>query len=161
MSPIAASALVATIILTAFAASAVSAQAPFSPFIGSWSGTGQVRLENGRSEQIKCKAYFVERLPGMGLALRCASSGSKIDLRVQLTSDGQRVAGTWEERQFNATGSMSGTQAGGKLVLSMDGGGLTASVAVTVVGATQSFIISTDAGTVRGAQISLQRTVDP
>ena len=67
----------------------------------------------------------------MGLALRCASSGSKIDLSAQLVSDGQRVSGTWEERQFNAAGSMTGTQAGGKLALVLDGGGLKASVTVT------------------------------
>jgi hypothetical protein len=139
---------------------ATSAPGPFSPFIGSWNGDGQVRLQDGRGEQIKCKAYFTDRAPGMGLALRCASSGSKIDLRAQLVSDGQRVSGAWEERQFNAAGSISGTQSGGKLSLTLDGGGMKATVLVTAAGAAQSVVISTDAGTVRGAQISLVKVAD-
>ncbi len=150
----------ATACAALLSASAVSAPGPFSPFIGSWNGSGQVRLQDGRGEQIKCLAYFTERSPGMGLALRCASSGSKIDLRAQLTSDGQRVSGTWEERQFNAAGNLAGTQTGNKLALQMDGGGLSASVTVTANGSAQSFILSTDAGTVRGAQISLIKIAD-
>jgi hypothetical protein len=141
-------------------ASAVSAPGPFQPFIGSWNGSGQVRLQDGRGEQIKCLAYFTDRAPGMSLALRCASSGSKIDLRAQLTSDGQRVSGTWEERQFNAAGSLTGSQTGSKLALTMDGGGLKATVVITASGTAQSFVMSTDAGTVRGAQISLVKVAD-
>lgn len=141
--------------------SAPAATGPFSSFIGSWSGNGQVRLQDERSEQIKCKAYYTERKPGMGLALRCASSGSKIDLRAQLVSDGHKVSGTWEERQFNAAGSFTGTHVDNKLTLTMEGGGLKAGVTITTSasasGPAQSFVINTDAGTVRGAQISLLR----
>jgi hypothetical protein len=161
MSRIAATAIATLTLYAALAAApAGSTGGPFQAFVGSWNGNGQVRLQDGRSEQIKCLAFFTDRAPGLGIALRCASSGSKIDLRAQLTGDGKSVSGRWEERQFNANGSLTGTQAGGKLTLQMDGGGLKATVVATVTGAAQTFVISTDAGTVRGAQISLTKTAD-
>lgn len=137
------------------------APSSFLPFIGSWTGTGQVRLEDGRSEQIKCRAYYTDRPSGMGIALKCASGGSKIDLRAQLQSDGARIQGNWEERQYNAAGSIAGVAAGNKLSMTLDGGGLNAAVVVTTSGAAQTFSISTDAGMVRGAQIGLARDPNP
>lgn len=140
---------------------AVSVSPPFAPLIGTWSGNGQLRLDDGRSEQIKCRAYYTERESGLRLALRCASGGSKIDLRAQLNADGTRINGTWEERQFNAAGSIAGTSTGNRLMLSMDGGGLKAVVAVTTSGATQTVTITTDAATLRSAQIGLLRDSTP
>lgn len=138
----------------------------FLPLIGTWSGSGQVRLDDGRGEQIKCKAYYTDRsaehgLVSLGLALKCASGGSKIDLRAQVHADGSRLVGKWEERQFNAVGSIAGTATGNKLSMMLDGGGLKAEVVVTTSGATQSFSITSDAGMVRGAQISLARELAP
>ncbi len=148
------------IAITLSISAAFGSAGPFAPFIGSWNGTGQVRLENGRTEQIKCLAYFTDKAPGLGLALRCAGSGSKIDLRAQMSSDGQRVVGTWEERQFNAAGSISGTQVDGKLTLAMEGASMKASVTVTAIGNAQSVVITTDSGSVRGAQINLVKIAD-
>ena len=134
---------------------------PFAPLFGAWSGTGQVRLENGRNEQIKCKAYYTDRQPGLGLALKCASSGSTIDLRAQMQADGSRLHGEWEERQFNAAGSIVGVASGNKLSMTLDGGGLKAAVSVTTTGTAQTVTIATDAGMVRGAQILLTRDAAP
>ena len=138
----------------------------FVALIGTWAGAGHVRLEDGRGEQIKCKAYYTDRpadqgLVGMGLALKCASGGSKIDLRAQVQTEGSRLTGKWEERQFNAVGSISGVATGNRLSLTLDGGGLKAEVVVTTSGATQSVSITTDAATVRGAQISLAKDAGP
>jgi hypothetical protein len=152
---------VAAIAFSLAASAAISAHAtgPFAPFDGSWSGAGQVRLESGKTESIRCKAYYSPRGggAGLGLALRCASASNKIDLRATLTSAGSRVHGSWEERSYNASGTVSGTAAGNNVKLSISGGGLSGSLAVTTNGRSQSIALSTDAAGVRGASISLRR----
>jgi len=60
------------------------AAGPFVSFSGSWSGGGQVRFDGGRTESIRCTAYYTPKDSGAGLtlAIRCGnSSGTKIELR--------------------------------------------------------------------------------
>jgi hypothetical protein len=130
---------------------------PFSALIGTWSGTGQVRLQNGSAEVVKCKAYYVDKAPNVGISLRCASSGSKIDLRATLAINGSNLSGNWEERQFNAAGSLTGTTAGNRLSMAIDGGGLKASMAVTTSGKTQTLAIASETATFKGVTITLAR----
>jgi hypothetical protein len=138
---------------------AVSAAGPFAPFEGSWSGAGQVRLDSGKTEGIRCKAYYSPRSGGasLGLALRCASASNKIELRASLSSAGSRVHGSWEERSYNASGNVSGTASGNEIKLSINGGGLSGSMAVTTTGRSQSISVRTDGSGLRGVQISLRR----
>lgn len=135
------------------------ADAPFSTLIGSWSGSGQVRLENGKSEGIKCKAYYTSKDGGQGLSLafRCASASNMIDMRATLASSGNAVSGSWEERTFNAAGNVSGKVDGSNINLSINGGGLTGSMSVSFGGNNQSVLISTEGSTFKGLRISLQR----
>ena len=100
-------------VVSTSAVAVASAAGPFDTLGGSWSGAGNIRLEDGRTEGLKCKAYYSPRSGGasMGLALRCASASNKIDLRATLNSTGSRIAGSWEERTFNVGGSASGQAA--------------------------------------------------
>jgi hypothetical protein len=93
----------------------------------------------------------------LGLALRCASASNKIELRANLTSSGNRVSGSWEERAFNATGSVSGHASGNRLNLSIDGGGFSGSMAVTTTGKSQVIAESTQGIALRGVNVNLQR----
>lgn len=160
--PIASGRSAAGVVLVFLASQAVASTAgPFVPLLGSWTGSGQVRLEDGRSEGIRCRASYTEKAPGVGLGLRCASSGSKIELRASMALEGGQVTGTWEERQFNAAGALTGTASGNQLKLAMEGGGLKANVAVVTEGKSQTVSITTDAGVVRGATIGLTRDAGP
>src|SRR4051794_15594685 len=109
------------LIALSFAATLMSASAasagPFDTLGGSWSGAGNIRLEGGRSEGLKCKAYYTPHGGTMGLALRCASASNKIELRAKLNSNGNQVSGSWEERTFNLAGSASGQAAGNTIRL--------------------------------------------
>lgn len=138
---------------------ALSAGGVFSGLAGSWSGSGQIKLEGGRSESLKCKAYYTDKDDGTGLgvALRCASASNKIDLRATLAATGSRVSGNWEERSFNAGGIVSGQANGSRLNLSISGGGVTGSMAVTTSGSSQTVSISTDGSTLKGVSIGLSR----
>jgi hypothetical protein len=139
-------------------AGAAHAASPFSSLGGTWSGSGHVRLENGRSEAIRCTANYVPRSGGaaLGLSLRCASASNRIELRASLTLEGSRVSGSWEERSFNASGGVSG-QASGSSVRLRFSGSIAGSMVVTTSGRSQSISVRTDTTALKGVNVSLRR----
>lgn len=130
---------------------------PFSGLSGTWSGSGQFRLENGKTESIRCSANYVPRSSGLGLSLRCASASNRVELRASLTSRGDRVSGTWEERSYNASGRVSGVAIGDTLRLRIEGGGLAGTMLVRTTGGSQSISVRTDTTALKGVNISLRR----
>jgi len=147
----------------AFATLALGASAsgssadPLSYLSGSWSGAGQFKLENGRSETLRCNANYSPKREALGLSLRCASASGRIELRAHLVSRGNRVSGTWEERSYNVAGNVSGIGAGNSLRLGINGGGLSGSMVVTTMGGSQSISVRTDGAALRGINIRLRR----
>ena len=138
---------------------AAYAAGAFANFSGSWSGSGQMRLEGGRTEALRCKAYYTDKSGGtsLGISLRCASSASKVELRANLVANGSRVTGNWEERQFNVAGRATGSAGGNQISLAINGGGLDGSMSVTTTGSRQTVSISTQNATLKGIQIGLAR----
>ena len=132
---------------------------PFDGLTGSWTGSGKVRLEDGKTEGLKCKAYYTPKSGGaaLGLALRCASASNKIELRASLSSAGGRVSGDWEERSFNASGTVSGQASGDSIRLSINGGGFSGSMVVKTSGASQSISVAAQGSALRGVNITLKR----
>lgn len=128
----------------------------FGPLLGVWRGKGEIRLEGGKSEQIRCNAYYTQRdASGLGLAIRCASASYNIELRSNLQSQGGRITGNWEERTFNASGDVTGSATGNDIRLQVVGGGFSASMAVTTTGSSQSVSISTTGNQLQGVSIKL------
>lgn len=139
-------------------ASGARAEGPFTALIGTWSGGGQVRLAGGQSETIRCRAYYNPKSgSAVNLAVRCASASHKIDMRANLTSSGNSVTGTWEERSFNAAGNVSGNGTPNRLNLAIDGGGLTGSLSITTSGGSQSIRISTQGAGFSGLTMRLSK----
>ena len=136
-----------------------SADNPFATLAGSWSGQGKIRLEGGKSETIRCRAYYTtsDGGAGLGMAIRCASSSNKIEMRANLNYSKGSVTGSWEERTFNASGEVKGQATSSKLTLSIVGGGLNGSMSVRLGGASQSVSISTTGSTFQGLDLSLSR----
>jgi hypothetical protein len=136
-----------------------AADNPLPGLVGSWSGTGEARLEGGKTESMRCKAYYTSQgSEGLGLAIRCANASSKIDLRASLSYSNGAVSGTWEERTYNATGSVSGKASANKVNLAITGGGLTGQMAVSIGGSGHSVSISTEGTGLKGVNISLSRS---
>jgi len=132
---------------------------PVPALLGAWSGNGQIRLEGGQTESIKCKAYYTSKSggAGMSLAIRCASaSSSKIEMRATLEFSGNSASGSWEERTYNAAGAVSGTATGGKIALAISGG-VTGSMNVTYGGSSHNVSISTSGIALKGVNIVLAR----
>lgn len=132
---------------------------PFASLAGTWSGAGQVRLEGGKYEAIRCKAYYTVNSggAGLGMAIRCASSAAKVEMRANLTYRNGKITGDWEERTYNAAGNVSGTSAGSHMSLTIEGGGLNGSLAVRLSDKSQLVSISTTGSAFRGLNLSLTR----
>lgn len=142
------------------AALAQRAETPFATLTGTWTGSGQVRFEGGKTERISCKAYYTPKDggAGVGIALRCASSSYNINLRSLLASSGGRVTGTWEEQTFNAVGEVAGRASPGNVAVAISGGGISGSMSVSFGSATQQVSINTTGTALRGVSISLSRS---
>jgi hypothetical protein len=148
-----------TCALFAFAACPADAAAPFAQLDGSWSGSGRINLTDGKSEGLKCRAYYTPKESGaeIGVALRCASASNKVELRAKLTCEGSRVWGSWEERTFNASGTVTGLASSTQIKLAINGGGFAGSMAVTTTGKSQIISVSTEGVALKGISIKLQR----
>jgi hypothetical protein len=130
---------------------------PFDTLLGSWGGTGEIRLDKGRRERIKCNAYYTGGGSQLGLAIRCNSDSYKIEIRSKLSYSGGRLSGNWEERTFNATGSASGTATPSRISLSIRGG-VSGTMVVSYTKSRQSVSISTQGIALQGVSITLGRS---
>ncbi len=142
-----------------FTSTAAVAGSPFTVLAGTWSGSGSVRLSNGKKERLKCKAYYTKKSggKGLGMAIRCASSANKFSLRATLTYSGGAVSGSWSETNFNASGGLSGKASSNRLSLAIQGG-LSGSLSVSVNGSSQKVSLSASGdSTFRGVNISFRK----
>jgi hypothetical protein len=74
-----------------------------------------------------------------------------------LTRQGEKLAGTWEERTFNASGEASGRIAGDKMSLSVSGGGFSGSMTVASAGSRHVVTISTQGIRMRSVNVTLAK----
>src|SRR6476661_6204854 len=137
--------------------SSYAGPSPFDTRLGSWGGSGELRLDKGRPESINCNAYYTGGGAEVGVAIRCASDSYKIEIRSKLSYSGGRLSGNWEERTFNASGSASGTASPNKLSLSIKGG-VSGTMLVNFTKSSQSVTISTQGAALQGVRISLARS---
>lgn len=152
-------ALAAALVIALLSPSAHAAAAgPFRSLEGSWSGAGRIVLDGGSSERLSCRANYGQRDGGsrLSMSIRCASSSYKIELRASLASSGGAVSGTWEERTFNAGGSVTGRVSGGALNLNFRGN-IDGSMAVSLGERQQRVSITTSGSGFRGVTINLSR----
>jgi len=130
---------------------------PFDTLLGSWGGSGEMRLDKGRTERIKCSAYYTGGGAELGLAIRCQSDSYKIEIRSKLSYSGGRLSGNWEERTFNASGTASGTASPSRISLAIKGG-VSGTMLVNFTKSSQSVSISTQGIALQGVRISLARS---
>ncbi len=138
------------------APSSHAATNPFDTLLGSWRGSGQILLSDGRRERLTCNAYYTGGGSQLGMAIRCQSESSNVEIRSKLSLSGSRISGTWEERTFNAEGTASGSASGGRISFQISGG-VTGTMQVSYSGSRQSVAISTQ-GALRSVTIDLSRS---
>jgi hypothetical protein len=130
---------------------------PYATLLGSWGGTGEIRLDQNRKERIKCKAYYTGGGVQLGLAIRCQSESYKIEIRSKLSYSGGRLTGNWEERTFNAAGTATGSVSDSDLKLAITGP-VTGSMNISFTKSRQNVSISTQGTALEGVNITLGRS---
>ena len=80
----------------------------FDVLLGSWRGGGQMELSEGKTERLKCNAYYTGGGSRLGVAIRCQSEISNIEFRSKLSQSGGRINGTWERVLWPGTSSPGG-----------------------------------------------------
>jgi hypothetical protein len=126
--------------------------------MGSWSGSGQIRYDDGQSEGVRCSAYYTGGNERVHLAIRCRSDSTEVEIRGLLTRQGEKLAGTWEERTFNVSGEARGSLATERMSLSITGGGFSGSMSVTHAGSRQVVTITTQGIKMHSVNITLTRS---
>jgi hypothetical protein len=132
-------------------------QSPFTMLLGSWGGSGEYELSDGKTERVKCNAYYTGGGTQLGMVIRCASEGSKIEIRSKLSNSGGRITGSWEERTYNAEGSATGEATGDKISLQISGG-VSGTMLVSYTPSRQSVSISTQGTALKSVNITLGRS---
>jgi hypothetical protein len=130
---------------------------PFDTLIGSWRGSGQIELDQGRKERLKCNAYYTGGGSQLRMAILCQSESSNVQIRSALSESGGRISGTWEERTFNASGSASGQVSAGKISIAVSGG-VTGTMLVSYTSSRQSVAITTQGVALKSVNIDLTRS---
>jgi hypothetical protein len=130
---------------------------PFDTLLGSWRGSGQIELDGGRTERLKCDAYYTGGGAQLGMAIRCQSETSNVEIRSKLSQSGGRITGTWEERTYNAEGSATGQATSDKMSLQISGG-VTGTMSVSHSGSRQSVAIATQGIALKSVTIDLTRS---
>lgn len=155
-------ALIVLVFSTARLNAAPAIQELFVSLAGFWAGRGHIQYEGYPSEALLCKAYYTTKnqLDHLNIVLRCASSSNKIELRAQLTAQGDTLAGVWEERTFNVNGNVTGVIQGRQISLSIEGGGFSATMSVEQDAANQTVAITTKGVAFNGVNVSLTRKGD-
>jgi hypothetical protein len=132
---------------------------PFAGFEGAWAGTGTVALSDGSNEKIRCKADY--KVNGTGLSLKqslhCASDSYKFDLSSDVTSQGDRISGSWSEASRNIFGNLQGTAGGGQIDVFVEANGFAANITLRTAGNKQTVQISSK-GEIRGVNITLVKS---
>src|SRR5262249_36519726 len=131
------------------------AESLFDSLQGSWAGQGQIRYDDGQSEGIRCTAYYTGGGEKLRLAIRCKSATTEVEIRGQLTAEGDKLTGTWEERTFNASGEASGRVVADKMNLSVTGGGFKGAMSVSYGSAKQVVTISTEGIRMRSVNVTM------
>jgi hypothetical protein len=150
-------ALTASFMLALCPATRAAADNPFNTLLGSWRGSGQIQLSDGRQERLKCNAYYTGGGSQLGMAILCQSESSNVEIRSKLSQSGGRITGTWEERTFNAEGTASGQATSDKISLQISGG-VTGTMQVSYSGSRQSVAISTQGIALKSVTIDLSRS---
>jgi hypothetical protein len=147
----------AALMLSVSAAHAQSG--PFTGLNGTWSGNGTVALSDGTTERIRCKADYKVDGTGLGLKqnLRCASDSYKFDLTSDVTSQGDRIRGSWSEASRNIFGDLQGTAGGGQIDVFVEAAGFAANLTLRTSGNRQTVQI-TSKGEIRGVTITMVKS---
>lgn len=105
---------------------------PIELLPGRWTGWGQMTMDGGATEKVKCIATYFSESGGRELRhnLRCASTNYRIDAIARLSVNRGQVRGKWEERTYSTGGAVTGQVVGDGIAVNIVGQAFEASLRV-------------------------------
>lgn len=134
-----------------------SAQTVASTLAGAWNGSGRITYTDGSTEGIRCTAFYTGGGSDLGMAIQCKSDKNPIHIRSKLKISGNRAAGTWEERTFNASGTTSGSVGANSMSLAIEGGTFSGSMSVNFSKSSHTVTVNTQGVAMSKATMSFGR----
>lgn len=108
-------------ISAANAACESEAESLFASLQGNWTGSGMVQPIGGAKERISCRVNYKASGARIAQKISCAGTDYKIDAGADVSCEGHRLTGTWNEQIANNTGRISGDIRGKSLNLEVKG----------------------------------------
>jgi hypothetical protein len=141
------------------AATHAAVSSPFAAMAGSWSGGGTLSTSDGGQERLRCRASYDVGRTGTELRLniRCASDSFNIDLESNVEYRGGEIFGSWSEASHNASGTLSGRAAGGRIEASARSESFSANLSLTTHGNRQMVSIRPQGTSITGVTLALDR----
>lgn len=135
-----------------------AADAPFSPFVGNWSGSGTITVKDGGRERIRCRCANTGTGNTLKLGLVCASDSYKFELTSDITYEGGAISGTWGETTRSVFGSLSGRMNSGQIQATAQSPSITATLSISTRGNRQNVVIRSPGSEISEVAITLGRS---
>jgi hypothetical protein len=128
---------------------------------GTWRGSGTASPSKGARERISCRVKYDVRALTVTQSIRCAGADYRINVKGNLSIQGNNITGTWEETQFGYRGGVSGSVKGNIIFVRILGVSFSGRMNIEVSGRSQTVSITRyDAGSKKYqtvANISLRK----
>ncbi len=137
--------------------SAVSAGV-FDEFSGTWRGTGQFTLKDGRKETVDCKIKSNVEVNGTRIYqnVSCKSVSQKIKVRISLIANNKTIAGSWSASGA-VEGYIQGYARGRSLNLRLSGRRISATMNLYTFACSQKMTVTGKIGKVRKISVQLKK----
>lgn len=134
-------------------------QGPFAELSGSWVGGGNITLQGGSHEPIRCRASYDTQSSGndLKLSLRCASDSYNVDFQGNARNNGGSLSGSWFEATNHVAGQFTGSVRGNRIDARIEGQSFAAFLDVTTHGNRQSVSLRSPGSRVSNVSIALKR----
>jgi hypothetical protein len=119
-----------------------NAQSLINNLKGAWRGSGTVKPIGGSEERISCRVSYVSSTGQINQSIDCAGTDWKFKAGANVSCDGDKVSGSWNEQVANNSGSVKGSISGDRLNIEVDGPNFQGRFNVKVAGSRHSLTIT-------------------
>jgi hypothetical protein len=85
---------------------------PFDQLTGDWTGDGMVTPSRGDPEKVDCKVTYTPAGSTVTQTLLCTGVDNQFDAKTKFKYKGGKISGSWNEKTYDASGSVSGSAIG-------------------------------------------------
>jgi hypothetical protein len=138
---------------------AAAAAGAFEPFAGASRGAGEVISRTGARERISCRVNGTVSQGGVALrqSIVCASDNYRLDIRINVVAQGDRVRGEWQETTRGTQGALAGRVEGGHFNGSVSSEGFSAAFSLRSEGRKEIYTLRPNGGDTASVSVVLTR----